>query len=101
MQISTRTEDFLIDTLALRAHLHLLNECFTNPNIVKVLHGAKMDIEWLQKDFGVYVVNLFDTYHASHALEMGGHGLAYLLQHYCNIHVDKKYQLADWRIRYF
>lgn len=59
-----------------------------------------MDIIWLQRDFGLYIVNLFDTYHASHALELNGHGLAYLLNYYCDLQIDKKYQLADWRIRY-
>jgi len=36
MQISTRTEDFLIDALELRAHMHILNSSFTNPKIIKV-----------------------------------------------------------------
>ena len=36
MQISTRAEDFVVDTLALREELEELNEVFTNPNIVKV-----------------------------------------------------------------
>ena len=36
MQISSRSEDFLIDTLALRDDLSLLNHIFTNPNVVKV-----------------------------------------------------------------
>ena len=36
IQISTRSEDFLVDTLALRSHLHVLNTSFTNPNILKV-----------------------------------------------------------------
>jgi len=58
-----------------------------------------MDIKWLQRDFGVYVVNLFDTYHASHLLDFPGHSLAYLLQHYCDVIADKQYQLSDWRIR--
>jgi exosome complex exonuclease RRP6 len=38
MQISTREEDFLIDALELRSHMHLLNEPFTNPKIVKVYY---------------------------------------------------------------
>ncbi|TPX70598.1 hypothetical protein SpCBS45565_g01630 [Spizellomyces sp. 'palustris'] len=80
IQISTRTEDFIIDALAVRSHLHVLNSSFTNPNIVKVFHGADMDIQWLQRDFGLYIVNLFDTYHASHVLEMAHHGLAFLLK---------------------
>ncbi len=36
MQISSRTEDFLIDTITLRDELNILNNIFTNPNIVKV-----------------------------------------------------------------
>lgn len=36
MQISTVTEDFLIDTLSLRNDLSPLNEIFTNPAVVKV-----------------------------------------------------------------
>ena len=36
MQISTRNHDYLIDTLELRHELHILNDSFTNPNILKV-----------------------------------------------------------------
>lgn len=83
----------------MREHLHVLNEPFTNDSIIKVFHGAEMDIQWLQKDFGVMVVGLFDTYHASVLLELEGRSLSFLLRYYCNTLVDKKYQLADWRIR--
>ncbi|XP_057686565.1 exosome component 10 isoform X2 [Corythoichthys intestinalis] len=99
MQISTREEDFIIDTLELRSEMYILNEAFTNPSIVKVFHGADSDIEWLQRDFGLYVVNLFDTHQASRALNMARHSLDHLLKHYCNVDSDKRYQLADWRIR--
>ncbi|EDO17433.1 hypothetical protein Kpol_1037p29 [Vanderwaltozyma polyspora DSM 70294] len=99
MQISTRKEDFLVDTLALRDELHILNEVFADPNILKVLHGAFMDIIWLQRDLGLYVVSLFDTYHASRALGFPRHSLAYLLEKYANFKTSKKYQLADWRVR--
>jgi exosome complex exonuclease RRP6 len=56
-------------------------------------------VEWLQKDFGVYIVNLFDTGQASRLLQKQSFSLAFLLQHYCNVLADKKYQLADWRQR--
>ena len=36
MQISTREEDFVVDTLAVREELEELNEVFTNPSVVKV-----------------------------------------------------------------
>ena len=26
------------------------------------MHGASSDVEWLQKDFGIYLVGLFDTF---------------------------------------
>lgn len=99
MQISNRDQDWIIDTLALRDELTELNEVFTNPNIVKVFHGAFMDIIWLQRDLGLYIVSLFDTYHASRALGLSRFSLAYLLEHYAQFKTSKKYQLADWRIR--
>jgi exosome complex exonuclease RRP6 len=36
MQISTREEDWIIDTLALREELEVLNEVFTDSKIIKV-----------------------------------------------------------------
>ncbi|KAF8211725.1 hypothetical protein K438DRAFT_1807803 [Mycena galopus ATCC 62051] len=101
MQISIRTKDWIVDTLALRAELATgaLNEVFTDPKIIKVFHGAESDIIWLQQDFNLYIVNLFDTFHASKLLEFPRHGLANLLEMYCDFVPDKRYQLADWRIR--
>jgi exosome complex exonuclease RRP6 len=72
---------------------------FTDSKIVKVFHGANMDIEWLQKDFGVYVVNLFDTFHASRFLKLPNASLAYLLKEFCKVNANKEYQRADWRTR--
>jgi exosome complex exonuclease RRP6 len=37
MQISTREQDWIVDTLELREELVALNTVFTNPNIMKVL----------------------------------------------------------------
>ena len=36
MQISTRCDDFVVDTLTLREELEELNEIFTNPDVLKV-----------------------------------------------------------------
>uniref|UniRef100_A0A8B9FHY7 Exosome complex component 10 n=1 Tax=Amazona collaria TaxID=241587 RepID=A0A8B9FHY7_9PSIT len=99
MQISTRTEDFIIDVLELRSDMYILNETFTDPAVVKVLHGADSDVEWLQKDFGLYLVNVFDTHQAARLLNLGKNSLDHLLKVYCNVDADKQYQLADWRIR--
>ncbi|KAJ2665566.1 exosome nuclease subunit [Coemansia sp. RSA 1200] len=99
VQISTRARDYVVDALALRHALHVLNEVTADPRKTKVFHGAESDIQWLQRDFGVYVVGLFDTYHASRVLGMPHHSLAHLLRVYCAYDADKKYQLADWRLR--
>ncbi|EPS62558.1 hypothetical protein M569_12230, partial [Genlisea aurea] len=100
MQISTRTEDFIIDTLKLRVHIgpHL-REAFKDPKKKKVMHGAGNDILWLQRDFGIYVCNMFDTGQASKVLKLERNSLEYLLQHFCGITANKEYQNADWRIR--
>lgn len=42
---------------------------------------------------------MFDTGQAAKTLNLAHHSLAYLLKHYCHLDVNKKYQLADWRIR--
>ena len=85
---------------SVRDAMHTLNEVFASPLIVKVFHGAEKDIIWLQRDFGLYVVNMFDTYHASRKLSrQGGHSLASLLSEFTTFIPDKRYQLADWRIR--
>ncbi|XP_071632679.1 exosome complex component 10 homolog [Temnothorax longispinosus] len=99
MQISTTTTDYLIDTLTLRSELHQLNEIFTKPSILKVFHGADMDIFWLQRDLSLYVVNMFDTHQAAKQLNLPYLNLAYLLNKYCGIDPNKQFQLADWRIR--
>ncbi|KAI0598362.1 ribonuclease H-like domain-containing protein [Biscogniauxia sp. FL1348] len=100
MQISTREKDWIVDTLQPWRHkLQVLNEVFADPKIVKVLHGAYMDIIWLQRDCGLYIVGLFDTFEAASALQYPGRSLAYLLKRFVNFDADKKYQLADWRVR--
>ncbi|XP_050071872.1 exosome component 10 [Anopheles maculipalpis] len=99
MQLSTRSKDYIVDALALRDELHVLNEVFTDPKKLKVLHGSINDIEWLQRDLGLYLVNMFDTGEAARVLQLSRIGLQFLLKHYCNIDTDKAFQLADWRIR--
>ncbi|KAH9073596.1 ribonuclease H-like domain-containing protein, partial [Lactarius deliciosus] len=85
MQISTRDEDWIVDPFELRNVL----EVFTNPSIVKVLHGDNSDVVWLQEDFDLYSVNMFDTFHVSRVLDFPRCGLAVLLV------LDKRYPQID------
>ncbi|KAF3053470.1 exosome nuclease subunit [Didymella keratinophila] len=100
MQISTREKDWIVDTLKpWRRKLECLNEVFADPGILKVLHGSYMDVIWLQRDLGLYLVGLFDTYHAARSLGYPGASLAYLLERHVNFKAQKQYQMADWRTR--
>lgn len=100
-QISTRWGDWIVDTLVdeVRENMEMLNTSFTHPSKVLVLHGADHDVLWLQRDLGLYVTNLFDTFHASKLLQFGANSLAYLLLRYLDFEADKRFQTADWRIR--
>lgn len=54
--------DYIVDALALHDHLGpLLRPAFADPAILKVLHGGASDVAWLQRDFHLYLVNVFDT----------------------------------------
>lgn len=104
IQISTRAKDYIVDAIALRDHMQLLNDTFTNPAVLKVFHGAQSDVTWLQRDFSVYIVNLFDTFYASKQLQLDRHGLIHLMQRYCpddalDEQAKKSFQMSDWRMR--
>nr|KYP65283.1 Exosome component 10 [Cajanus cajan] len=100
MQISTRTEDFVVDTFKLRIHIGpYLREVFKDPAKRKVMHGADRDIVWLQRDFGIYICNLFDTHQASKLLNLERNSLEHILHHFCEVTANKEYQNADWRLR--
>ncbi|CRK15972.1 hypothetical protein BN1723_010880, partial [Verticillium longisporum] len=64
-----------------------------------VFHGAHMDMQWLQRDLGLYINGLFDTFFAAEILGYPQRSLAYLLKRFVDFDADKKYQMADWRIR--
>ena len=99
IQISSANKDFLVDPFPLWSELTLLNEITADPRIVKVMHGCDSDVEWLQRDFSLYLRNVFDTHQAGKLLRLPRLSLAYLLSTYCSQDVDKQFQLADWRIR--
>lgn len=100
MQISTRSRDWIVDTLKpWRQKLEVLNEVFADPAIIKVFHGSTSDMIWLQRDLGLYVVGLFDTFHACVALNYPQKSLASLLRKFAQFEAQKQYQLADWRVR--
>lgn len=80
-----READFVIDALDLRALLPQLGQFFANPAIVKVFHGSDHDLMWLQRDFSLYVVSMFDTFDAATSLGLYTRSFAHLVHHYCQV----------------
>ncbi|KAK9689915.1 hypothetical protein RND81_09G090500 [Saponaria officinalis] len=99
VQVSTQKEDYLVDTIALHDVMDIMRPVFADPSILKVFHGADNDVLWLQRDFHIYVVNLFDTAKACIVLSKPQKSLAYLLESYCGVSTNKLLQREDWRQR--
>eukprot|EP00884_Botryococcus_braunii_P003255 jgi/Botrbrau1/12930/Bobra.92_1s0010.1 len=99
LQLSTGHKDYVVDAIALHDHMDLLRPLFADPTIVKVLHGAQNDCKWLQRDFHIYIVNMFDTQKACQVLQRESNALGSLLQAMCGVNLDKSFQLSDWRQR--
>mmetsp|Transcript_3975 Transcript_3975/g.6887 ORF Transcript_3975/g.6887 Transcript_3975/m.6887 type:complete len:686 (+) Transcript_3975:111-2168(+) len=105
---NTMQKDYIIDPLAagvwdaISAHLGPL---FSDPSILKIGHGiGGMDCSSLHRDFGILVVNAFDTCEASSLLRQskGGMNLAALCkhyglqtwEHYCDL--KDRFQTTNW-----
>lgn len=100
IQVSSASETRLIDPLA-SLDVKALAPIFANPAIKKIFHGADYDMRSLYRDFGIEVVNLFDTMIASQFLGESEFGLAALLKKRFGVELDKRYQKADWSKRPF
>ncbi len=91
-------EEALIDGLVDmdRARLGAL---FADPRKVKIFHGGENDIGLMRAHWGFDFSNTFDTMAASQILGHDGVGLAAVLKRQFDVHVSKKFQKADWRVR--
>ncbi|TKR57698.1 hypothetical protein L596_030365 [Steinernema carpocapsae] len=119
IQISTRSNNYVIDPFLLWNDLWRLNEPFTNPKILKVLHACPTDSAYLRRDFGVHLVNVFDTQNASivlrdlmsaknsnlsltqpkKTLNFERTTLLSLVKNFCDVSLNKEFQTADWAQR--
>jgi ribonuclease D len=98
LQISSRRETAVVDPLAVDS-LAPLGEVLMDPGIEVVFHDADYDLRLLHQEYGFRASNLFDTRVAAQLLNEPGIGLAALLEKYAGVHLDKRYQRADWSTR--
>ena len=98
IQISADGQSYVIDPLE-TGDLSVLNEIFSDSVCLKIFHAAEYDLMCLKRDFGFSFANLFDTMHAARMLGRKEVGLGPLIENEFGIHLDKKYQKANWGIR--
>jgi exosome complex exonuclease RRP6 len=112
MQISSIRQDYVIDFLHSASH-HSTNFEFTrtvskvlapvveNRKVMKIMHGCDNDLVVIRSILGLNFVNFVDT--ARVDMEIHRHinirGLAVLVKEYLREHVNKDYQVSEWRIR--
>jgi ribonuclease D len=95
IQFSTLAVDYLVDPLALK-DLSPLSPVFSDEGIEKVFHAAEYDLICLGRDFGFEFANLFDTMAAARILGRKEVGLGALLEAEFKVHLEKRYQRANW-----
>jgi ribonuclease D len=98
LQLSSRTETAIVDPLEV-ANLDVFGEVLADPAVEIVFHDADYDLRLLGQEYGFRGTHLFDTRIAAQLLNEPGVGLAALLEKYLGVHLDKRYQRADWSSR--
>jgi ribonuclease D len=100
IQAATDDEAVLIDPLAPGLDLSAFFQLLANPNITKVFHAARQDIEIFVKLTGKVPVNIFDTQIAASVCGFGD-SVSYdnLVRSITNVELDKSSRFTDWSAR--
>lgn len=100
IQVADSRTAAIIDPLAPNLNLGIFFELIKNPDITKVFHSGRQDIEILYHLGGFIPTPLFDTQIA--AMVCGfGESVSYetLVSKICGISLDKSSRLSDWSTR--
>ncbi len=95
IQINDGHTNYIIDTIAVK-DCSSLSVLFENESIEKIMHDARNDVTGLKRDFGLSIVNLFDTSVACKVLGKKKRGLRSLLYEYFGVSISKKGQHYNW-----
>lgn len=100
IQVGSPTECAVIDPLAPEINLQSFFELLQNPDIVKVFHSGRQDLEILYLMTGKIPAPLFDTQVAAMVCGFGESiGYESLVRHILHIELDKTSRLSDWSRR--
>ncbi|GAA6192646.1 ribonuclease D [Phaeobacter sp. NW0010-22] len=90
----------LVDPLVEGLSLDPLLDLFRNPNVVKVFHAARQDLEIFWVESGVFPTPLFDTQVAAMVCGFGEQaGYETLVRKICKQGLDKTSRFTDWTRR--
>src|SRR5690606_18320437 len=100
LQIATEDEAVLIDPLADGLSLQPFFTLLDDPDLVKVFHAARQDIEIFVKLTGKVPVNIYDTQIAASVCGFGD-SISYdnLVRSIVNEELDKSSRFTDWSHR--
>jgi ribonuclease D len=75
-----------------------LQKLFENPEIIKIFHFARMDMQFLKAFLGIKLQGVFCTKIASKLARTytDKHGLKELIREFFDVNIDKKNQSSDW-----
>lgn len=96
IQISTPTQDFIIDPLTEPLDLRPLGEIIADTAVQKIFHAGEYDMILMQREHSWQMHNLFDTMWAARVLGYKRIGLANMLKDLFALELDKRYQRANW-----
>ncbi len=94
-QVSTRTQDYIIDPLKIK-DMTPLGVLLEDPRIEKVFHAAEYDLICIKRTYGFAVNNIFDTMVAARICGYPLFGLANMVESLYGIQMDKSHQRDDW-----
>ncbi len=98
--MASPTLEVLVDPLAKGIDLTPMFELMANPNVVKVFHAARQDIEIIYHLGGLIPHPIFDTQVAAMVCGFGD-SISYdqLVQKIKNVQIDKSSRFTDWSRR--
>ena len=100
VQLAGATDVAVVDAQAPGIDLAPLGRLLAKPEIVKVFHACRQDIEIFLLLFGAVPQNLFDTQVAAMVAGFGDQvGYDSLVQALTGAHIDKAHRFSDWSAR--
>ncbi|MBB3591796.1 ribonuclease D [Rhizobium sp. BK529] len=100
IQMASPTVEVLVDPLAKDLDLSPFFELMANPNVLKVFHAARQDIEIIFNRGNLIPHPIFDTQVAAMVCGFGD-SVSYdqLISRTKNVHIDKSSRFTDWSRR--